>query len=169
METMSGSGSASDISKGPAALVMEDGDVVSSGAGTIVGAAKLASNGATATNAGSSGGAAAEQTSFHQFISNTPSESTIIGEFKPNASEQDMLVLRNKIAATIMSMQEMSKKEQQQRERQLQAVAARQVLQAECFIEVTRVDKVPGKCHRTGSGLPICQSENYMTISNGCS
>lgn len=31
------------------------------------------------------------------------------------------------------------------------------------------MEKVPGKCKRLSGGLPICQSDSYMTFSNECS
>ena len=90
----------------------------------------------------------------------------MIGELKPNASALELMLLKNKIASTIQTMRLMEKQEQLQRE--LQAVSVAQDHRIECYIEVTRVEKVPGKCHRAGTGLPICQSDNYMTISNEC-
>lgn len=70
--------------------------------------------------------------SFKQFIHSRPDQSTIIGEFKPNASEYEIMLMKNKIASTIMSMQEMDKAlENENLEKELTS--------AECFIEVTRV------------------------------
>lgn len=104
----------------------------------------------------------AEQ-SFRQFIDSTQTNSTIIGELKPNASASELMALRNKIADTILSMQE----KEQKRQRELEA---RQKLEtAECYIEVTRVEKIPGKCKRANGGQPICQSSRLMSITNECS
>lgn len=104
---------------------------------------------------------AAEQ-SFHQFINSKPTESTVIGEIKPNATALELMMLRNKIANTILTMQEM--------EKQSNSLAPNEhaTTSAECYIEVTRKEKIQGKCHRAISGLPICQSDNYMTISSEC-
>lgn len=32
-----------------------------------------------------------------------------------------------------------------------------------------QVEKIAGKCHKANNGVPICQSDNYMAISNDCS
>lgn len=71
--------------------------------------------------------------SFQQFIHSRPEQSTMIGEIKPNASELEMLLMRNKIASTILSMQEMDKAlESQSFEKEV-------MTDTDCFIEVTRV------------------------------
>lgn len=74
----------------------------------------------------------AEQ-SFHQFIHSKP-DSTIIGELKPNSSELEIMLLKNKIASTIQSMQEMEKANNVR-----SPSYGHDQNGADCFIEVTRV------------------------------
>ena len=101
-------------------------------------------NGPSSTNGiGSSGAGLAKSSddsaerSFHQLVnSNSNSDSTLIGELKPNASALEMMLLRNKIANTILSMQEMDK-QQARHSAQQDAIAT----SADCFIEVTRVSR----------------------------
>lgn len=54
-------------------------------------------------------------------------ESTVIGEIKPNASELELMLLKNKITNTIMRMEEMKK------------ASIAEPTNGDCFIEVTRV------------------------------
>lgn len=70
--------------------------------------------------------------SFQQFIHSKPEQSTLIGEFRPNASELEIMLMKNKIASTIMSMQEMDKALES-------GSLEKEVTDSECFIEVTRV------------------------------
>lgn len=69
-----------------------------------------------------------QEKSFQQFINSKSGVSTEIGQIKPNASELDILMLKNKIANTILKMKELEKTPM--------AVNANQ---AECYIEVTKV------------------------------
>lgn len=100
--------------------------------------------------------------SFQQFIQTKP-DSVLIGQLKPNASQLDMMLLKKKIASTILSMQELENKSNNNNGRLLSSDTG-----SDCFIEVTRVERVPGKCHKVNNGLPICQSENYMAINSEC-
>lgn len=67
---------------------------------------------------------------FRKFIESASSpDSTIIGEFKPNASDLELVLLRNKIADAIASIQELNKHDK----------AESRPNQADCYIDVTRV------------------------------
>jgi len=144
--------------------------------------AALEASGSMGSVMGNNGASVGAEHSFRQFISGSSNpESTLIGELKPNASSLEQMLLRNKIANTISLMQELDKQDQMMREQHNGGVvgpalqshslgdeSSAHTHRADCYIEVTRVERVPGRCHKTGSGLPICQSDNYMTISNEC-
>lgn len=72
--------------------------------------------------------------SFQKFIHKEP-DSTVIAEFKPNASDLDLMLLRNKIANTIASMKD-SERDQLNR--------GSDGSQNQCFIEVTKVSRAKG-------------------------
>jgi hypothetical protein len=118
----------------------------------------------------------AEQ-SFRKFIE--PVSSTVIGEIKPNASSLEMMLLRDKIASTIASMKE---KENERNAPMMGSVVLDDYQPAggaaittsgasitDCYIEVTRREKIPGKCLRTMGGKPICQSDGLISIDSECS
>lgn len=73
--------------------------------------------------------------SFQQFINSDSRESTIIGELKPNASALELMLSKNKIADTILSMQEMDKQAQKSAAKSANELP----MQADCYIEITRV------------------------------
>lgn len=113
-------------------------DEVSSSGGAAAAAAAAASG----DSAPSAAPLAGSDVNFHQFInSKSTPESTIIGELKPNSSAWELMLLRSKIAETILKMQEADHKQQQ-----LQNIQPPSHLDgAECFIEVTRVSLISFK------------------------
>lgn len=120
---------------------------------------------------------ASNEQSFRKFIDFDPrASSSYIGAWKANASEVEKEEFRKKIASTILAMQEMDK------QRAMSKVTTNSLIKSQattgadagqtvpqCYIEVTRVEKVPGKCGQVHGGKPICQSDEYMSFSSQCS
>lgn len=74
--------------------------------------------------------------SFRHYLKNIPG-STIVGHLNSNATEEELMVLRKKIADTILGMQQL---EREKEERRLQdGSKALETAEPECYIEVTRV------------------------------
>lgn len=74
--------------------------------------------------------------SFKDYVKSVP-DSTVVGHVRPNASELELILLRKKIADTILAMQELEREKARQKEDKNR----QPITDAECFIEVTKVSR----------------------------